>query len=130
MECPSYEVLLYNLTFCLSLLAPESEPLYLRGFSPTSRSIYLEWIDIPKFQRNGDLTGYKVLYKKFFDPQFQVQIVPFGFTSVTIEGLKPYTMYQVEVMGFNAAGDGPPDYWVNRTLEDGMELDVSVFFLQ
>ena len=104
-----------------SFIAPEIEPLYLSfaSFSPTSRSIYLSWVDIPKSKRNGGLTGYKVFYKKYHDPKFQKLIVPFGFTSVTIDGLKPFTLYYIEVLGFNTAGDGPPEYWVNKTLEDG-----------
>ena len=109
-------------------LAPEVEPLYLdfASFSPTSRSIYLSWVDIPKSKRNGELTGYKVFYKKFFDPTFNVEIVPFGFTSITLEGLKPFTLYYIEVLGYNTAGDGPPEFWVNKTLEDGKILIVTL----
>ena len=105
-----------------SLIAPEIEPLYLdvASFSPTSRSIYLAWEDIPKSKRNGALTGYKVFYKKFFEQKFQPTIiVPFGFKSITLEGLKPFTLYYIEILGFNVAGDGPPEFWVNKTLEDG-----------
>ena len=103
----------------LYISAPEGTPREVSSFSPTSRSVYLSWIDISYDLRNGGLDGYRIRYKKYFEQDFKEKICPFGFTSIAVEDLKPFTMYYIEILGFNAAGDGPPEFQVLKTLEDG-----------
>lgn len=98
---------------------PTAYPPNLVGFSPASTKIYLSWHDIPVADRNGKLLGYKVKYKKYFDPEWMTKIVGFGFKSCTLEGLQPFTLYWVDVLAFNDAGEGPPDYAIVKTLEGG-----------
>ena len=41
---------------------------------------------------------------------------------MTLTGLKPYTLYWVEVAGYNLAGEGPPEYDILETQQGGTFL--------
>lgn len=43
----------------------------------------------------------------------------FGAYSKFLVGLEPYTLYRIEVVGYNNGGEGPPEYVMIATLEGG-----------
>lgn len=94
-------------------------PLLTAAFSPSSTTIFLEWNDIPKQNWNGESFGYKVKYKKYYDELFQEKIIGYGFRATRLEGLKPFTLYWVDICAFNSAGEGPVSWSINKTLEGG-----------
>ena len=100
-------------------LAPSALPPNLTTVSTAPEAIYIEWINIPFEQRNGALKGYKIKYKKYSEKKFMFKYVDYGFTTTTLYKLKPFTIYWIEVAGYNEAGVGPTDYSVVKTLEGG-----------
>ena len=79
----------------------------------------MEWKDIHPMHRNGQLTGYKVRYKQYFEKTFSLKKVDFGYATTVLLHLKPFTLYWIEISGYNFAGDGPTDYSIVKTLEGG-----------
>ena len=104
--------------------APSVAPGNVKTVSTANDVIYIEWKNIPVEHRNGPLIGYKVKYKKYFDQQFSIRYVDFGFTTTELLGLKPFTLYWIDICGYNVAGEGPTDYAIIKTLEGGM-FDLS-----
>ena len=94
-------------------------PSLTAAFSQSSTTIFLEWDDIPKPHWNGESLGYKVKYKKYYDELFQEKVVGYSFKATRLEGLKPFTLYWVDICAFNSAGEGPVSWSINKTLEGG-----------
>ena len=105
--------------------APSIAPGNITTVSTAPEVIYVEWADIPVEHRNGPLIGYKVKYKKYFDKQFSIRYVDFGFTTTELLGLKPFTLYWIEICAYNAAGEGPTDYSIIKTLEGGIFILIN-----
>ena len=56
------------------------------------------------------------------EKNFTVKLIPSGYYSSTLTGLKPYTLYWVEVVGYNSAGEGPPEYDIEETQQGGWSV--------
>ena len=79
-------------------------------------SLLVTWHPVPVESRNGIILGYKVSYKpvlvsgqtdiKGADTLFVT--VPAPDQRVLLTGLSSFTVYRIEVLGFNQVGDGPP----------------------
>lgn len=91
----------------------------MRAYAFSSNTIYTSWIDIPLKSHNGELRGYHVKYKKYFETTWNIKFVDYGYTSCTLTDLKPFTLYWIDVVAVNDAGEGPPDYAIVKTLEGG-----------
>lgn len=102
-----------------SHLAPSAYPINVRAYAFSSTTIYTSWIDIPRKSHNGELRGYHVKYKKYFEPTWNIKFVDYGYTSCILTDLKPFTLYWIDVVAVNDAGEGPPDYAIEKTLEGG-----------
>ena len=103
----------------------------MRAYAFSSTTIYTSWIDIPRKSHNGELRGYHVKYKKYFEPTWNIKFVDYGYTSCTLTDLKPFTLYWIDVVAVNDAGEGPPDYAIEKTLEGGTLITkVIVFVIQ
>ena len=98
------------------------KPLNLTSMSNVPTEIYVEWNDIPNEHWNGPLQGYKVRYRRYDVSTMHLKIVYFGSTYTTLEGLKPHTLYLVEVSGYNEAGEGEVEYSITKTQQSGMFL--------
>lgn len=77
----------------------------------------MDWLKIPEKYQNGELLGYRVRYKKYLEITWHTKVV--DLTTTVLTELKPYTVYYIEVAGFNTAGEGPTEYSVCRTQEGG-----------
>lgn len=107
------------LLFSFIYAAPASTPPDFVVESNAPTSLTLEWKDIPTADWGGELLGYKIYYKKYLDKEFQMKVVNHGFLTATLADLTPYTMYRVDIHGFNSAGEGPPEYGVLKTQQGG-----------
>ncbi len=85
-------------------------------------SITVDWAPLPRQFWGGQLLGYKINYKKFTDTVFTEKLIHPGYQTSTLTDLKPYTLYWVEVVGYNSAGDGPPEYGVTKTKQGGKSM--------
>ncbi|XP_065669709.1 uncharacterized protein LOC105850908 isoform X4 [Hydra vulgaris] len=114
--------------FETSPFPPERPPPYAKSYSPDPTEIYIEWTDIPVKYCNGKILGYRIRYKIYTKKEpYQVIEAQFGFNAFTIKNLKPYTLYLVEVYGYNANGDGPVQYSMCKTIEGVPSIPVPNF---
>ena len=80
----------------------------------SSRSITVNWTEIPCIQRNGRIIEYEVE----FEPLREGNISGRSFTA---NELTPFTNYTFQVRGVNSAGSGPYSDLINiTTSEEGM----------
>ncbi|XP_065685076.1 uncharacterized protein LOC100197582 isoform X2 [Hydra vulgaris] len=99
--------------------APDRKPANITVKSMKSTEIYVEWTDISEQYRNGKILGYKIRYKVYWsnDPLNTVD-AQYGFNAFILKALKPFTLYYVDVYGYNLFGAGPSIYSMCKTLED------------
>ena len=71
----------------------------------TSSSITVQWEMVPCIDRNGDITGYSVLYIGGGGSDI-VPVTGGGATMTTITGLRSSTDYFIQVAAINSAGTG------------------------
>lgn len=85
-----------------------------RALSPTE--VALAWSPPALNQQNGDLLGYKIFYLVTDSPEEpepgrrieeEIEVVPATATTHSLVFLDKYTQYKIQVLAFNAAGDGP-----------------------
>lgn len=111
-----------NLEYIVVVVAPGAAPLSVSGETVDSRSIRVTWFPPPADQWNGVLAGYRVLYAEAEggSSDGNVASVPADEMSYTVRGLREWTSYNVWVLAYTVAGDGPrSDVIVVRTDEDG-----------
>ena len=90
----------------------------------TSTSIEASWQLPPAEDRNGNITGFKLFYKKKGSSGPSTNETINGGLTLTkvVTGLDKYTEYELEVLAFTAVGDGPKSSAkTKRTKEDGEE---------
>ena len=83
--------------------------------------IQLFWAPVPADKVNGILTGYKVSYRKA-QGSHPVKYKSFNSSSLqgVIDGLSPFTIYNVDVRAFTIKGDGIPSPFITvQTEEEG-----------
>ena len=75
--------------------------------SVTSRSITVQWDRVSCIDRNSEITGYTVRYRKTSNSAFTTRTLS-GTSSVnrrlTANGLEPCTRYRFEVAAVNSQG--------------------------
>ena len=120
-----------------SRLVPTAPPQDVRGRARDSTSIEVSWRAPQAAHRNGQITGYKVIYAEssggggggggtagarrggLADPPAVIATSATEW-SFLIRGLEKWTPYDVRVLASTRRGDGPPsDVIVVLTDEDG-----------
>ena len=94
--------------------APSASPKMVNVSSVRSSSIDVSWGEVPCPHRNGEITGYVIMYKKKGvngeggqgNRQTQEERIMVDGHTVTIDDLDPLTEYSVMVAGVNNAGTG------------------------
>eukprot|EP00057_Strongylocentrotus_purpuratus_P029799 XP_011684273.1 PREDICTED: receptor-type tyrosine-protein phosphatase delta [Strongylocentrotus purpuratus] len=106
--------------------APGAPPQEVSGTVLSSTSIEVRWSPPPLEDQNGDITGYKIIYRKMSlvstnNPEMNVPVEA-DVRSYILEALRKYTLYDIRVVACTAIGDGPPsDSLSIRTAEDAPE---------
>ena len=96
-----------------SFIVPSVPPVIVMSPTVSSRSITVNWNEIPCIQRNGRIIRYEVQ----FGPSGEGTISGRSFTA---NGLTPFTNYTFQVCGVNSAGPGPySDLIIITTFEAG-----------
>ena len=97
-----------------SFIAPSGPPVIVMSPTVSSRSITVNWNEIPCIQRNGRIIRYEVE----FGPSGEDNISERSFTA---NELTPFTNYTFQVRGVNSEGPGPYSNLINiTTSEEGM----------
>ncbi|XP_041349453.1 neuroglian-like [Gigantopelta aegis] len=110
----------------INFTTPEGVPgkvQYLFIQSRGSRYFLLEWKE-PE-NKNGDLLGYQIGYKK--QPFSSAMTIALSFDTPNISraflsGLEPETLYKVAIWGFSKQGNGEAYYMTALTMEDNLPL--------
>ncbi len=101
---------------------PEVAPSNVAARSTQPTELYVQWDETPYEYFNGLPLGYVVQYKLYKESVFSTVEVIYGRTSLTLNGLKPYSLYIVTVEAYTASGSGPPSPVICKTLEGGQSL--------
>ena len=97
--------------------APSASPEMVNVSSVQSSSIDVSWGEVLCPHRNGEITGYVIMYWKTrgeegggggeqMSRQTQEEMIRVDGHTVTIDDLDPLTEYSVMVAGVNSAGTG------------------------
>lgn len=95
---------------------PTAPPAALSAVPLSPTEVTLNWAPPALHHRNGDLLGYKIFYIMTESPEDpepgrrveeEIEVVPATATSHSLVFLDKYTQYRIQVLAFNAAGDGP-----------------------
>ena len=111
-------------------VAPTKAPSSLSLTAKTSTSIEASWQLPPAEDRNGNITGFKLFYKKKDSSGSSTEKTINGGSNLTkvVTGLDKYTEYEFEVSAFTSVGDGPKSSVESqRTLEDGKKIALVAF---
>ena len=97
-----------------SFIAPSGPPMIVMPPTVSSRSITVNWNEIPCIDRNGMIIRYDTAFGSLGDGTISGR-------SFTANGLAPFTNYTFQVRGVNSAGPGPYSDLINiTTSEEGM----------
>lgn len=111
-----FSFFLFLFTFIyFTTAAPKDSPINVNANNHTSPySLLVTWQSIPPASRNGIILGYKVFYRPvLMSRQTQTGTVSHMVTvsapdqQVLLTGLSSFTVYKIEVLGYNDVGDGP-----------------------
>lgn len=92
------------------------EPRSVEGAAVSATEVRLRWKPPTEQKQNGDLLGYKIFYLVTDSPQEleegrkyeeEIEVVPASSNAHSLVFLDKYTEYRVQLLAFNAAGDGP-----------------------
>ncbi|KFM81271.1 Protein sidekick, partial [Stegodyphus mimosarum] len=87
---------------------PTGEPREVRVEAISSTELKVSWKPPPPALQNGDLLGYKIFYEpRSSDGIEEMEAVPPATVSYVLLDLKKYTEYNIQILAFNPAGDGP-----------------------
>ena len=108
-----------------SIAVPSATPSVFTVTATSSTSITVSWLLPPANDRNGNITGFKLFYKKRVSAGQQT-MVPVNSGSIwtkVFSGLEKYTEYEFQVLAYTSVGDGPNSSVIYRkTNEDGKKL--------
>ena len=106
-------------------IVPDRGPADLQVWTPHSTALHVRWIDVPDPYKNGIIEGYKVHYMEIDGNGSAVtEDFPPSQRSLSIEGLKKFTLYNVTVLAYTSKGDGVVTWKVLMTDQDGKSTDL------
>ena len=95
-------------------------PVSLKGWNISSTGLQLQWSPIPVEKHNGKLLGYQVAVRSEQQKtEWNLTVNSTTKSSLELNGLKKYSVYEVSVYGVTRRGRGPPGVLSVRTDEDG-----------
>ena len=109
----------------LNSLEPSASPEGVTGHNSSSTSILVQWNDVKQDEQNGNITGYKVMYKALPSGSDETETVNASTKQLNISGLNEFTDYSIRVLAFTVIGDGPLSSAITvRTDEDSMSCSL------
>ncbi|KAL8567567.1 hypothetical protein ACOMHN_054381 [Nucella lapillus] len=110
---------------------PSASPEALSANAVSSTQITVNWNPVPRLEQNGQILGYKVLYKPDHDgaPPMYQEVGGKGSLSVTLASLRKYVRYTIQILAYTRMGDGKLSPAVKeRTDEDVPGPPIIVYF--
>ena len=93
-------------TFLFLFLEPNAPPTNVTGHNTSSKSIFVDWDDVPQPDQNGIILSYTVTYTALPNGSPVSQEVTAPTTQATLTGLNEYTNYSITVLASTSKGDG------------------------
>ena len=87
-------------------LEPNAPPTNVTGHNTSSKSIFVDWDDVPQPDQNGIILRYTVTYTALPNGSPVPQVVDAPTTQATLTGLNEYTNYSITVFASTSKGDG------------------------
>ncbi|XP_036223423.2 neogenin isoform X6 [Bactrocera oleae] len=87
----------------------------------SSTSVTVHWEPPAEEERNGQITGYKIRYRKLKDTP-QVKSTPANIRYFELKGLERHSEYQIKIAAMTVNGSGPFTEW-NRVMTLENDLD-------
>ncbi|XP_055537203.1 neogenin isoform X3 [Wyeomyia smithii] len=89
---------------------PSEPPSNVSLEATSSTSVTIRWQPPPVEDRNGQITGYKIRYRKNKKP-LQVETTPANVRHWELKGLERLSAYQVKIAAMTVNGSGPFTEW-------------------
>ena len=108
--------------FLMRFPVPSAPPQNISGYNVTKHDIRVLWNPVLEDDVNGIITGYRVFFKETYHSNAKTYnlSVPFTEKNVTLNFLRPFTFYSIQVLAFTIKGDGRKSAAiVVRTDEEG-----------
>ena len=100
-------ILVYKcFSFFLFVIEPNAPPSDVTGHNTSSKSIFVDWDDVPQPDQNGIILQYIVTYTELPNGSPQSQVVNAPTTQATLTGLNEYTNYSITVFALTSKGGG------------------------
>ncbi|XP_059172379.1 protein sidekick-2-like [Physella acuta] len=112
---------------------PSTFPGNIFATATSSTSITVTWLPVSILQQNGNIMGYKVIYKPRLPGAESSTYVVNGATKLTatLTGLRKYIDYDIQVLAFSRIGDGTISNFVTvKTAADVPGPPVIIYFPQ
>ncbi|XP_076440901.1 protein sidekick-like isoform X2 [Babylonia areolata] len=110
---------------------PSASPQSVTANAVSSTQIRVTWDPVPRLQQNGQILGYKVLYKPDDNsdtPMFE-DVEGKDTVSVTLMGLRKFVWYTIQILAYTRMGDGTLSPSVQeRTDEDVPGPPMIIYF--
>lgn len=90
-------------------------------WTPHSTRLDVSWNEVPNGYKNGIIMGYKIQYTEMMDNgSVETEDLEPWKRSLSITGLKKFTLYNITVLAYTSKGDGVSYNKVIMTNQDGM----------
>ena len=99
-------LLFWITTTFFAFLVPNAPPTNVTGHNTSSKSIFVDWDDVPQPDQNGIILRYTVTYTALPNGSPVPQVVDAPTTQATLTGLNEYTNYSITVFASTSKGDG------------------------
>ncbi|XP_064623842.1 protein sidekick-2-like isoform X2 [Lineus longissimus] len=87
---------------------PSAGPKWVNASATGSTTISVTWGDVPLLHQNGEITGFKVLYRSVGQEMEKVLVYGGTTRAWNLNGLGMYVMYEIQVVACTRVGDGVP----------------------
>lgn len=94
-----------SLKYIFLVQVPYIPPPNVESSEIDHETVFLNWESIGPQHVPGTLSGYVIKYRKYHGNQTTTHYQTA--TLRTLRGLKPNTLYWIEIMGYTTAGHGP-----------------------
>ena len=100
---------------------PDQAPADVEVWTPHSTGLDVSWNEVLNGYKNGIIRGYKVQYTEMMDNgSAEIEDLEPWKQSLSISGLKKFTLYNITVLAYTSKGDGVSSNKVIMTDQDGM----------
>lgn len=87
---------------------PNGYPRGIRTESTTATTIQVSWVPLELSERNGNIIKYALQYKDINSPRSPTELfITAPESTITLDGLKADTTYDIKMCAFTSKGSGP-----------------------